>query len=153
MNAQNSRSQLATRRANLLAELFLQDLNPVFVSKPTSEDLGYDFLVGFSNDKAGINTFAVEVKPTERPPGSRFPISRNSFDRITHSNVPGLLLVADVKQNRLYYAWLRPDDSNTARNTVSIPIAEINETTTKQLKSRLEKAEDGVAVAGRLAGA
>ena len=104
MTARNTRSGLAGRRGEIMAELFFQELDPLFVSRPTTEDIGYDLLVGFRNEKAGINTIAVEVKSTEQLLEPRFSIQRSAFNRLVHSNVPALLLVADVKQNRLYYA-------------------------------------------------
>src|SRR5688572_9816621 len=109
MTDKNSRSELVERRGELLAELFLQELDPVFLSRPTSPaDLGYDFLVGFVNSEGGTNTFAVQVRATEGPVSSPYPVPRQSFDRLTRSNVPGLLLVVDAKQNQLHYAWLAP---------------------------------------------
>ena len=147
MSLENSRSVVG-RRGELLAELFLQELNPVFISRPTTKDLGYDLLVGFPNEKDGINTFAVEVKSMEKPPGSSVTIPRSIFHRIAHSNVPGLLLVADVKRNRLFYAWLRPGDSKSAGTGVSIPVTEISETSRRILKRQLENAEPVIAAAG-----
>ena len=144
----NSRSDLIGRRAELLAELFFQELDPVFISRPTTIDVGYDLLVGFSNDKAGINTFAVEVKSTERPPGQRFEISRSLFDRLAHSNVPGLLLVVDVKRNQLYYAWLRPSEAEIHQHTADVDLIEIDEATRRDLKKQFQIANGGVAAAG-----
>jgi hypothetical protein len=106
MSTQSMKSQFTDRRGQLIAELFLDEMGPEFISRPVEDDVGYDFLVGFPNKKGGINTFAVEVKATERPPGRRITISTRVRNRLVHSNIPGLLLVADVKQNRLYYAWL-----------------------------------------------
>jgi hypothetical protein len=144
----NSRSDLVGRRAELLAELFFQELDPVFISKPTTSELGYDLLVGFSNDKAGINTFAVEVKSTERPPAARFPIERSVFDRLAHSNVPGLLLVVDVKRSQLYYAWLRSSETEIRNHAVFVELATINEATKEELKRQFQMANGGVAAAG-----
>jgi hypothetical protein len=145
-----TRSKLAARRAELMAELFLQELDLVFVSRPTTEDVGYDLLVGFSNEKSGTNTFAVEIKGTEEQLTSRFPLRRDDFSRMIHSNIPGLLLVADVKRNRLYYAWLKSADAQRDRDRylVSIPIALIDETSKKDLKKQLTRAGASVAVAG-----
>ncbi|HEX5244500.1 MAG TPA: hypothetical protein VFW23_14655, partial [Tepidisphaeraceae bacterium] len=99
-------------------------------------------------DRAGINTFAVEVKPTERPPGDRIRIFRSTFDRIAHSNIPGLLLVADVKQNRLSYAWLRSDGVKEKSQSVSVGLVEVNEETKKQLERQLKHYGGDFAAAG-----
>jgi hypothetical protein len=150
MTRSNARSEFAARRAELMAELFLQELDPVFVSRPTTEDLGYDLLVGFANEKAGTNTFSVQVSATEQELGSRFPIQRDVFNRMIHSNIPALLLVADVKRNRMYYAWLKSADAQAGvdRDVVSIPIFVIDPNTKKSLRKQLAKVGAGVAVAG-----
>jgi hypothetical protein len=150
MSIQNHRSEssVASRRAELLVELFFQELNPVFISRPTIQDLGYDLLVGFSNESGGINTFAVEVKATERPMGTHLPLRRANFNRMAHSNVPGLLLVADVKQSRLYYSWLRPIEGRGRGDTVSIPLTEISDATKEELKKQFQQSNGGVAAAG-----
>ena len=147
MSTTTSRSQLIGRRAELLAELFLQELEPAFISRPTTQDLGYDLLVGFPNERSGINTFAVQIKATEKPPGSRIAIPRSVFDRITHSNLPGLLLVADVKQNRLYYGWLKSNNANNGGQAVQIPIAKADETAKKELGRQLKNADLAAATA------
>lgn len=131
-----------------MAELFFQDMDPLFISRPTANDLGYDLLVGFSNDRAGINMFAVEVKGAERPPRKAFRLFRSTFDRIAHSNIPGLIVVADVKQNRLYYAWLRPEDAKEGSDTASVQLIEVNPATKRQLENQLKHYDGRVAVAG-----
>ncbi len=126
-----------------MAELFLQELEPDFIARPTSDDLGYDLLVGFPNEKKGTNIFAVEVKATERPPAERFQIVRRTYERMAHSNVPGLLLVADVKHNQLYYGWLR---SRVVRDTanVAVPLTELDEEGKNTLRTQLRAANGAV---------
>jgi hypothetical protein len=130
-----------------MAELFLQELEPEFVSRPMTEDVGYDLLVGFSNRKGGINTFAVEVKATERPPAGRFQIMRHTFERFAHSNIPGLLLVADVKQNELYYAWLNATKMPGTAN-VSIPLIHLDQQAKAALRTQLRATDSRVSAAG-----
>lgn len=123
-----------------MAELLLQDLQPTFVAR-ANRDLGYDFFAGFSNSKGGINVTAVEVKATDRPVPPLFSIDRRTYDRLAHSNIPVLLLVADVKQNRLFYALPQPDGASGRRgsHTVAMPVFEINDHTKAQLRGRLAK--------------
>ena len=148
MSTRTGRSQLAGRRAELLAEVFFQELEPTFIARPPTPQVGYDLLVGFRNEKSGINTFAVEVKSTEEPVGPRFAIQRTIFDQIAYSTVPGILLVVDVKRNRLYYAWLRPNGKARGTPTVSIPVTEITEATKADLRRQLRSADGVVAAAG-----
>ena len=129
-----------------MAELFLQELDPEFISRPTNEDVGYDLLVGFLNKKGGINTFALEVKATEQAPVGRFQVMRRTYNRFANSNIPGLLLVADVKQNRLYYGWLSEKAVVSTAN-VSVHLAELNNESKAELRRQFA-AESRVAAAG-----
>ena len=139
MSTKQAEAQRTWRRGELLAELFLQDLNPEFVARSTADDFAFDFLVGFTNKEGGVNTCAVEVKATEkRPIASRFPVSRELFNRLTHSNIPLMLLVVDVKRNELFYAWPSADaDKKPATNTVSIPLTPINDESRAALRLQM----------------
>jgi len=126
------------RRSELLAELFLQDLKPEILSRPT-EDVGFDFLVGFRNSAGGMNMFGVEVKGTDRPLADSFPLERRTFLRLAESNLPAFLLVANVKQNRLFYSWIGRDAASISRgpNVVRVPVTEINDKTKAELRKRM----------------
>ena len=118
-----------------MAELFLEGLQPVSVARPP-HDFGYDFLVVFKNSKGGINTFGVEVKATERPVRSRLMIDKRIYDRLANSTPPGLLLVADVKRNELFFAW--PSRADTRRSiSVTLPLTQIDSKTRAELHKRL----------------
>lgn len=147
MSAQGAKSQIAARRAQLMVELLLQDFEPEFISRPTSADVGYDLLAGFLNRKKGINTFAIEVKATERPPKGSVQILRNTFERFAHSNIPALLFVADVKQNKLYYAWLNAKKSSGAP-TVSVPLTALDDSAKAGLSAELRATDSGLRAAG-----
>jgi hypothetical protein len=138
MTIKQSKPYIIGRRAELIAELFLQDLNASYVARPTN-DVGYDFFVGFPNSKGGINNYVVEIKATERAVPSRFPIQTKLYERLAHSNTPALLLVVDVKQNRLFYALLTPEGIEGRRetHTVMIPVKEIDDVVKKELRRRL----------------
>ena len=137
MKQTHSHVELVARRGELMAELFLQDLKPASIARPP-ENFGYDFLVSFTNPKGGINTFGVEVKATEQPVPFPFPVDRRTYDRLAHSTIKGLLLVADVKHNRLYSAWPpRVDTRNSASGSINIPLTEIDDKTRTVLHKRL----------------
>jgi hypothetical protein len=133
-----AKAELLGRRGELLAELFLQELGAVFVARPTG-DLGYDFFVGFNNSEGGVNIAAVEVKATERPVHAHFPVQKRLFRRLAKSNVPVLLLVVNVKDNRLFYAVTGsyPIGDDAEANTVSIPVTAVDETTRDELRDLL----------------
>jgi Domain of unknown function (DUF4365) len=128
MRETHSQAEYIGRRSELIAELFLEDLKPTFLSRPT-KDVGLDFLIGFANSKGGINTFGVEVKSTQQPISSSFAVDRDSYRRLANSNVPVCLIVVDAKQNRLFYAW--PGEGNGSLRSkgskVEVPITEIND--------------------------
>ena len=125
-------------RGELMVELWLQELDPVFVARPTNE-LPYDFFAGFRNNRGGINSVAVEVKASERPISGRFPVDRQVYTRWANSNIPVLLVVADVKQNRLYYAFPSPDEvgSATTSEKIQVRLTEIDDRTKEELRATL----------------
>jgi hypothetical protein len=126
------------RRGELLAELFLQELEPEFVAQATAEDFAFDFLIGFANRRAGINSYAVEVKATEQPVADEYQIERPVFDRLANSNIPVLLLVVDVKRNELFFAW--PTDQlkvTRGRNSVRVPVVPIDDDSKSELRARM----------------
>lgn len=139
MNNAKSQPEIVVRRAELLAELFLQDLGATLVADPRS-DTGYDFIVAFPNGKGGTNFSAVEVKATDRPIGHFYPLDKKWYARLAHTNVPSLLLVVDAKQNRLYHAWPGEGDMknlNSDARTVRIPVVPIDDTVKEQVRERL----------------
>jgi hypothetical protein len=137
MATRRTHAELVGRRGELMAELFLQDLEPASIAR-APQDFGYDYLVGFPNSKGGINTFGVVVKATERPVASSFLIDRQTYDRLAHSAPPGLLFVADVKHNRLFCAWPPyPYHKGEEGKYIRIPLTEIDVKTKKNLHKQL----------------
>jgi hypothetical protein len=140
MKKTRSSEHIVGRRAELMAELFLQDLNPLFISRSrTDSDIGFDFFVGFRNANGGTNTIGVVVKGTAREVLSVYVIDALSFKRLLHSNVPGLLLVVEVKDNKLFYAWHGQFDAkfNSEAKTVGVPLTQVNVTSTRELRKKL----------------
>jgi hypothetical protein len=143
MNNTKSQAKIVGRRAELLVELFLQDLGATFVSDPRSAT-GYDFIVAFPNGKGGTNFSAVEVKATDRPIGHFYPLDKKWYTRLAHSNVPSLLLVVDAKQNRLYHAWPGESDVkklNSDAQTVRVPVVPIDDAVREHIRERLVGAD------------
>jgi len=139
MTVKTPEAYMIGRRAELMAELFLQDLNPDFVAKPTS-DFGYDFYLGFQNPNGGINNYAVQVKATSRPVPSQFPIKTRLYKLLTYSNIPAFLIVVDVKQNKLYYACFSPEmpkDFQETKTIIRIPVTEVNDLVKEDLRKKL----------------
>jgi len=98
-------SKLKLRRAELMAQLFLQDLGASVWS--TGERGPFDFIAVFRTADHKLRIVAIEVKASEHVSGTkfRFQASREQAHAVRHSNVPLLVLVADVKSNKLYYGW------------------------------------------------
>jgi hypothetical protein len=139
---------IVSRRGELMAELFLQELQPVFVAQPVT-DIGYDFFIGFTNSEGGLNTYAVEVKATQHPVNEKYRMPGDQFRRLVSSNLPVLLLVAEVKQNHLYYAWPHEHKNliRSGASVVTIPVTEINLEFSAKLRAELVMSRQGQAKA------
>lgn len=142
-----NRAKAAERRAELMAELLLEELGAVFVSRSTGGDVGFDLLAGFRNEQGGTNTFTVEVKATEEAAGSSVRLERKTFERLSRSNTPALLLLANVKEHRLYYGWLRQDGARTGK-TVPVAVAMLDDEGRKVLREELTTSRRAMAAAG-----
>lgn|ERR1019366_4191536 len=134
-----SEAAILARRAELIAQLFFQEIGASFASVP-SADIGYDFVVGFDNGQGGMNFSVVEVKSTERPQPRTYALSLALFKRLVFTNVPSMLLVVvDVKQNRLYCGW--PDRQELAKHEgaekIRVPITEVDEAQKRVGRERL----------------
>ena len=138
MSKTSPQNDIVHRRGELLSELFLQDLNPEFLAR-SSANLGYDYLVGFRNTRGGTNNVAVQVMATEQFSGKTYRMDRRKYDRWVNSNLPVLLLVIDVKLNRLFYAWLPAQGSTGAGEspTIGIPLTEVKPEVEEALRQRL----------------
>jgi len=132
-------SSINARRAELMAELFLQDLRPSFLVQPTF-DAGYDFLMGAPNTKGGTNHFVVQVKTTVAPILGPFRITLKSYVSLAYSNIPAMLLVVDVKNNLLYFAWPAPGLERTDKaRTISVGLRKVDDSVKSDLRSEIRK--------------
>lgn len=146
-----TRSELIARRGEILAELLLQDLGAEFVARPTT-DLGYDLLAGFPNTEGGINMAAVEVKVTERDVGGVVRLRRTEFQRLARSNIPSLLLVVNVKDNRLFYSMPASEDVAGSRaDSVTVPVTPIDAVARDDLRALLAGAPEAAMPGTRVA--
>jgi hypothetical protein len=138
MKNEYTHSGMVEHRGELMAELLLQDLGSTFVAR-AGRALGYDYIAGFRNSKGGVNVTAVEVKATDRAVPLIFRIDRRTYDQWAYSTPPVLVVVADVKQNRLFYGWPQPDGASGGRrsDTVAMPLVELNDSTKAHLRGRL----------------
>lgn len=128
-----------------MAELFLQELKPEAIVRPRP-DRGLDFLVTFRNSGGGINSFGVEVKSTAQDVQLSFGIDRKIYDRLAFSNMQILLLIANVKQNKLYFAWVDKRRRRSGAATVMIQLAPINDRTKVELRRKLTTSDELEAV-------
>jgi hypothetical protein len=129
-------SELLSRRAELMVELFLQELNPAFIAQP-SRDIGFDYLVSFPSRRGSSNTFGVAVKATTKHDAPVFAVSKRMYNQLAHSNSSAFLLVADVKQNKLYFGFPPKIDTRKTGSTIDVPLTQINSQTRKDLYKRL----------------
>lgn len=140
MSSQRTELRLTERRAMLMAELLFQDLGASFVARPDSDSLPFDFLIGFSNPNGGTNTFAVELKSTEKPVKGQFTLNLHSAQAFSNSNIPVIFLVVDSKQNQSWYAWgheIGAQIPAKTANSFSIKLHQITDEEMKKLKDEL----------------
>ncbi len=126
------------RRGELFAELFLQELNPFFILSQ-QVDSSYDFLVGFPNPYGGINNYTVEVKSTECHVGSEYRLNAKQYEILANSNIPALLLVVDVKENKIFYSLVIPYAEKVKSSTIAVPVIEITDAVKKELQQQLQR--------------
>lgn len=122
MTSKSSLIDLEGRRAELLVELFFQELGSLFVAQPSAADFGYDLFVGFRNTRGGINFAAVEIKATSRPVKAQFPIPHSRFAFWVNCNIPVLLVVVDSKNNELHWAQVADRSGQILRPGSNIQI-------------------------------
>ena len=141
MSTQTTRSQMILRRGALMAELFLQELGATYIAKSNAPDFPFDFFIGFTTATGGLNTYAVEVRATEQLVAGHYALRGRLVDYLAQSNIPVLLLVVDVKRNRLYYAWgnsiASAPRSNGGNPTVTVPVCELDDHTKTALRHEL----------------
>ena len=136
MTRSSTKNSLVAQRAEIMAELLLQELGPHFVARNAGVDSGYDLFVGFDNPKGGVNMVAVQVKATAQPVKGRFRLQRKHFDMLANSNIPVLLLVINVKQNEFFYALLKSGSADPSAKTVAVPISKLDDSAKAELASR-----------------
>ena len=143
MSKTKSQAEFIARRAELMVELLLQDIGAIVVSKPDA-DIGYDFVVGFPNGSGGLTLSAIEVKATDEPVTDSFPIATRLFKLLAHANVPALLLVVDVKRNRMYQgrAWPKALRKHRSSNTIYVPVTEVDDESKKSIRQHLSGLSD-----------
>ena len=138
MSKTTTERELLSRRAELLAELFLQDLGPEFVARPTA-DFGYDFFAGFPNPRGGVNIVAVEVKATEARSTDFFMVPMTKYARWVNSNIPVLLLVINTKENVHQFAWPDLEVLNHPQRSqaVKVPLSKVDNNARSKLREQL----------------
>ena len=109
MTDQNKNLWYVARRGELLAEQFLLDLAPDQLSNLQGPAPPFDYLAFFSKSDGTPVVIAVEVKTTQREIKRSFPLAVSSaqLKRWVNSNLPVLLVVADVKNNEVFFNWVR----------------------------------------------
>ena len=80
----------------------------------------------------------VEVEATERSPaGGRVRLDAGRYGRLAHSNIPGLLLVADAKHDALFFAWPPPGLAAGADRRVPVAVRPLDDAARAELRAVL----------------
>ena len=139
-------TELTHRRAELLAELFLQELQPSMLTRILANRPFGDFYAVFRTKMSRSVTISVEVKATEKPITGdfRFRAPIRAAEAMRNSNIPMLLLVVDVKANEIYFNWASKakeeshSPSPTRISTLTIPVRKATEASKKKLLEEIE---------------
>jgi hypothetical protein len=131
-----ARNSFLAKRAELLAELLLQEMEPAFLGRP-DERIGWDFFIGFARSDGGINTAAVEVKLVE-PGRTTIKLPVQQFSRLAITNIPVLLLGVEPRDRWLGFAWLNDYAANVIpANNIQIQLAEVTEAAKRTIRQRI----------------
>jgi hypothetical protein len=107
MIEQTNKTWYIARRGELLAEQFLLDLSPNYLSPMQDTGIGIDYMAFFSRDDGTVVVIAVEVKATQQEVKGRYSIPSPQALRLLKLNIPALILVVDVKENIIYFNWIK----------------------------------------------
>ena len=102
-----------------MAEQFLLGLKPDYVTEMSDSDLGFDYMAFFTKPDKSPVAIAVEVKTTERGVNGRYAFPSAQLNRLFHANLPVLILVIDVKNNEIYFNWIK--DAVSAEQADALP--------------------------------
>jgi hypothetical protein len=126
----------------MMAEIFLHDLKPLLI---LTSDTGYDYFLGFKTASGVMVTIAVELKATEKPVRDHYTLiaSRSRLSALTRSNIPILFLVADVKQNELFFTWaykIRADQASILGGNarVQVPVTKLDDDAKADARTAIE---------------
>lgn len=107
MIEQTNKTWYVARRGELLAEQFLLDLAPSYLSAVQSQDLGIDYMAFVQKADGTPVVIGVEVKTTQHDIKGRYSLPSSQVRHLLNMNVPVLILVVDVKDNNIYFNWVK----------------------------------------------
>jgi hypothetical protein len=131
---------VSARRAELLAELFLQDLRPSALEK-TSEASDFDYLVSIRSQQT-TNLFAVEVRAWQDQPRKTYTMKYSRFRRLALLSTPCMLLIADTQNSDLYYSWVTTlSVTHDKIDKKRIPVVRITPSTRNEIFSVVRRSD------------
>jgi hypothetical protein len=132
MPRQNPLASIVGHRASLLAELFLNELGATVLRIPDAREIPLDYVAVFQHDDRATAIVGVEVKGTERLENGHFSMRQQWISEAQHWNIPVLLLVVDVKDNRVFYTFADELERQPSRARVAnVQISVLNATENK----------------------
>jgi hypothetical protein len=128
-----SEESIKARRAELLVEGFLYELNPPHIAQVEGDNLGFDFVIAFKKPDRGLKYCAIEIKATENLVAETFHfMTGRRFLEARKSNMPMVILVADTKRNELYYGFASEAEVVNAAHRagfygITLPVSKIGQ--------------------------
>ena len=107
MIEQTNKAWYIARRGELLAEQFLLELEPSYLSLMQGQDFGIDYMAFFQKADGTPVVIAIEVKATQREMKGHFTLSSSQAQKLLNMNIPVLVIVVDVKDNNIYFNWIK----------------------------------------------
>ena len=107
MIEQTNKTWYVARGGELLAEQFLLDLAPHYLCPMNERGIGIDYMAFFSRSDGSIVVIAVEVKATQQEIKGRYSFPASQAKRLLKLNIPVLVVVIDVKENEIYFNWIK----------------------------------------------
>jgi hypothetical protein len=139
-----SRETVIVRRGLAMAELFIAELQPKFI---TDFEVGKgipDYVAGFVSSRGRTIVFSITVRVTTEAVADtfRFRITNTEFERFTTSNSDYLFLLTDVTHTKTYFGWIRDAEELrgqvvTRTQNLTVPVTEATPDSIQELRTQI----------------
>jgi hypothetical protein len=133
-----------TKRGELLTKQFLFEIEPDdLIYTGDHADHLFDYMALFLRPDGSPVTIAIAVTATEEEIEGVYPFKISDLEKFKNSNIPVLILVIDVKRNKIFLNWAKDSimpeekDSLNLEQFVSIPLGQGTPEEIQKLKQEI----------------